>query len=563
MDMLPCGTGLENMTRHIHEFSNRIENLEIIPENDRARFALFRYSLTTNSSSDARTAWDKVFEARGEAPLTKERFTELGKEWIAHSAVEQDRDDQILYLRNVIKGPSTTVEEFQSNLILCNQLTDWLPGTAPVLTKDELRLTFFNGMPHLWITKFKESGQNVQKTRLQVILAYMRNCQKESNAKALKNMLKQQQKNPSNGGPGRGRNKDRTRYRNQKQNQRNVKPRHEASTVPFENRDENHKCYEHPDAQHLWKKCFLHPVNGAANKKEAQESRTQRTTNGGRGRGAGRGRGHSSHQQHSAQGAQSHLTQAQEIPSDEEEDGGYAFTTQAGNDPIVVDESAAASVAASSDAEQESTAPGWAAEVDERSVASRPRDNSLPPTRSELYQICQGDSPTNEHSYVFGNKKYKPAKEVFFPSINQQERDHLHDKRCENLCVPWQGKEPCYHSSFFSQTVHTKHSHHIAALTIQTASLQHSSKATSVSQLGTTHSATAMQNEQPSRILLSNIPKPQNKCRPTTLIWRKTCASIPKDSAPNNVNQKILYELSRQATKNEKHLLKDAVCNAV
>jgi hypothetical protein len=59
MEMPPCGTGLESMTRHVHEFSSRVENLEISPENERARFALFRCSLTADGSSSAKMGWDE------------------------------------------------------------------------------------------------------------------------------------------------------------------------------------------------------------------------------------------------------------------------------------------------------------------------------------------------------------------------------------------------------------------------------------------------------------------------------------------------------------------------
>jgi hypothetical protein len=93
------------------------------------------------------------------------------------------------------------VKKFESNLHLCNQLTDWLPGPTPILSADELKQTFFNGMPHSWTTKFQESGQNQHHVTSQDMLACMRNCQKESNTEQIKNMLKQQQRqNPSNGG---------------------------------------------------------------------------------------------------------------------------------------------------------------------------------------------------------------------------------------------------------------------------------------------------------------------------------------------------------------------------
>jgi hypothetical protein len=183
MEMPPCGTGSESMTRHVHEFSSRVENLEISPENERACFALFRCSLTADSSSSAKMGWDEACNGNAITPLSKKLFIRLGKKWIARSAVERDRADQIPCLRTVTKGPNTTVEEFESNLLLCNQLADWLPGPTPALTADELKQTFFNAMPRSWTTKFRESGQLENLVAKQAVLACMRNCQKESNAK--------------------------------------------------------------------------------------------------------------------------------------------------------------------------------------------------------------------------------------------------------------------------------------------------------------------------------------------------------------------------------------------
>jgi hypothetical protein len=57
------------------------------------------------------------------------------------------------------KGPNVTVEKFESNLHLCNQLTGWLPGPTPISSAEELKETLFNGMPHSWSTKFRESGK--------------------------------------------------------------------------------------------------------------------------------------------------------------------------------------------------------------------------------------------------------------------------------------------------------------------------------------------------------------------------------------------------------------------
>jgi hypothetical protein len=80
MDMPPCGLGLEAMSCHMHEFSSHVENLETPPENERACFALFQHSLTTNSLSGARVGWDEVFENRGDEPPGQQSQRALSRE---------------------------------------------------------------------------------------------------------------------------------------------------------------------------------------------------------------------------------------------------------------------------------------------------------------------------------------------------------------------------------------------------------------------------------------------------------------------------------------------------
>jgi hypothetical protein len=150
--------------------------------------------------------------------------------------------------------------------------------------------------------------------------------------------------------------------------------------------------------------------------------------------------------------------------------------------------------------------------------------------------------------------------------MEKQERDahdHPHDKRCEGLCVPWQGEETCFcHSSFCAPTVHATHSHHIDVLTMQTASSPNDTPETHASQPGTTPSETAMQNKPLSNKLPNKCRKRQCQTEKPSLTWRKTCVSIPKESMLPMSNERILFNLSRQATMNHKTTLETAVNNA-
>lgn len=96
-------------------------------------------------------------------------------------------------MTTITKGPNTTAEEFEWNLLLCDQLTDWSPGTTPVLTADELKQKPSSMECHIRGLPSSENQAKINISR-QVMLAHMHDCQKESNAKQMKNMLKQQKK---------------------------------------------------------------------------------------------------------------------------------------------------------------------------------------------------------------------------------------------------------------------------------------------------------------------------------------------------------------------------------
>jgi hypothetical protein len=95
----------------------------------------------------------------------------------------------VLYLRTVCKGLGQTVEQFYSNLVLTNHLTGSLPGTELLLTTDEMKFTFFNGMPSAWLEKFKSTGKSIHNEPTSEVLAYMHNREGESNLKQMKQML--------------------------------------------------------------------------------------------------------------------------------------------------------------------------------------------------------------------------------------------------------------------------------------------------------------------------------------------------------------------------------------
>jgi hypothetical protein len=161
MHMPPCGIGLDNVTRHVHKFTQRAESLEIPEDQGLAHFSLFRMLLT---DAAPKAGWQEVTEGTDQDPKTLACFIKVGKAWITCVSVPSDsRDEQILWMRTVAKGPGVPTEVFDSNLCLTDTLADWwLLRTNAILTEEELKTTFFNGMPATWKTACRSAGKNCQ-----------------------------------------------------------------------------------------------------------------------------------------------------------------------------------------------------------------------------------------------------------------------------------------------------------------------------------------------------------------------------------------------------------------
>ena len=69
--------------------------------------------------------------------------------FIALYCDEEACDTQLAYVRNVHKPyDSMSIRDFQMNLENCNSIAGWMPGTAPILTLEELKRALFQAMPH-------------------------------------------------------------------------------------------------------------------------------------------------------------------------------------------------------------------------------------------------------------------------------------------------------------------------------------------------------------------------------------------------------------------------------
>jgi hypothetical protein len=186
-----CNAGTAQMVCHIHEFNERLKNLDIPGEDEHVYFKLFRATLT----GGAQKLWDGLstkIDYKMPGGLTGKAFQQRGKNWIKKVTFDNDRADQLLYLRTAKKIHNLTVEEFGTNIIFINDLANWFPGEMPVHTEEEIKIAFYKGQPEAWKMVFTSVGKNVSTTGYNEILSFMRYQESNSNYKQLRNTLNQQ-----------------------------------------------------------------------------------------------------------------------------------------------------------------------------------------------------------------------------------------------------------------------------------------------------------------------------------------------------------------------------------
>ena len=117
------------------------------------------------------------------------------RDFIAKYCDESSRDTQLQYVRRVRKPrePQMSVRDFQMYSENCNQVADWMPGTSPILTDDELKRALVQAMPDTWQTAFSQAGRTVTGCTLLECISYFE--QVETSANHIAQLNQQRQRN--------------------------------------------------------------------------------------------------------------------------------------------------------------------------------------------------------------------------------------------------------------------------------------------------------------------------------------------------------------------------------
>ena len=110
-------------------------------------YSLFGFTLSEN----AKSRWLDVTKKANTAAAALGGTIYLDQvitDFIAEYCDEDACDSQLAYVHNVRKPfDSMNDRDFQMNLENCNNIADWMPGSSPILTEDELKRVFVLAMP--------------------------------------------------------------------------------------------------------------------------------------------------------------------------------------------------------------------------------------------------------------------------------------------------------------------------------------------------------------------------------------------------------------------------------
>jgi hypothetical protein len=128
--------------------------------------------------------WDVIIDVRDFNEDT-DGFDEALLTFIASHCTAEDRHNLVQQLRIPHKPREVNCQPFNYHLLELNSYVEWMPGTEEFFTEDQLRQSFYDGMPGPWRNKFVNAGKVVsdlkQLPNTPVIFANKKNCRFASN----------------------------------------------------------------------------------------------------------------------------------------------------------------------------------------------------------------------------------------------------------------------------------------------------------------------------------------------------------------------------------------------
>ena len=138
-----------------------------------AFFRVFPRTLSTVLQS----IWDVIVEADNPAE-DEEGFNATLSTFIASNCTAEDRHELAQQLRHPQKPRELSVQTFYYRMLELNSYMAWMPGTDDELTDDQIRQSFYDGMPNSWRDKFINAGKVVSDLTVAEHTRYFRQQEK-------------------------------------------------------------------------------------------------------------------------------------------------------------------------------------------------------------------------------------------------------------------------------------------------------------------------------------------------------------------------------------------------
>ena len=207
-------------------------------------------------------------------PVNDAAFFNQVKAMIASFATEEDRRDLLNQLRDAQKPRDVTVQTMWYRMTEINNMVDYLPGTDPKLTANQLLKAFHDAMPQRWRDRFLNAGLTVDTTVLPKILHYFRMQERNADQNS--------QANNETGGRNATVNRN-TNNAGKKPNPNHKKPKpadaeKSKKTTSNGRISDETMCPIHPKGKHTWGECYANSYNKNANGKRASDKQKEKVT---------------------------------------------------------------------------------------------------------------------------------------------------------------------------------------------------------------------------------------------------------------------------------------------
>jgi hypothetical protein len=157
---LLTSTNVASIVEHCFQVLQLIEGR--VGGNNWRRVVSYTAALPMTFSEVLRIVWDGIATDHPNSEQDVDGFLRILGHFFDEFSEPDDRYELAQLLLTSRKPPTMDVTAYYCRLRVLNQYLDWLPGDTPVLTPEELKQVFHDGMPERWRHFYRMSGRSVQ-----------------------------------------------------------------------------------------------------------------------------------------------------------------------------------------------------------------------------------------------------------------------------------------------------------------------------------------------------------------------------------------------------------------